>query len=106
MTKELIGLALGSMLVSGTALAQTTDTPAIDQRIQHQEQRVQEGINSGQLTDQEANRMNRRLDRIENTEDKAKADGQVTKQERRRLNRALNHNSRSIHRQKHDRQHQ
>jgi hypothetical protein len=99
MTKGLIGLTLGSMLVGGTALAQTTDTPAIDQRIQ-------EGINSGQLTDQEADRMNRHLDRIENAESKAKTDGQVTKMERRRLNRKLNHSSRAIHRQKHDRQHQ
>jgi hypothetical protein len=106
MTKGLIGLALGSMLVGGTALAQTTDTPAIDQRIQNQEQRIQEGINSGQLTDQEADRMNRHLNRIESAEAKAKTDGQVTKMERRRLNRKLNHSSRAIHRQKHDRQHQ
>jgi hypothetical protein len=105
MRKGLIGLTIGSMLVGGTALAQTTDT-AIDQRIQNQEQRIQEGINSGQLTDQEADRMNRRLDQIENAEAKAKTDGQVTKLERRRLNRKLNHSSRAIHRQKHDRQHQ
>jgi hypothetical protein len=106
MIKGLISLALGSVFVSATAFAQSTDTPVIDQRMQNQEQRVEKGIDSGRLTEREANRMNRHLDRIENAEAKAKADGKVTRRERRRLNRALDHNSRAIHEQKHDRQHQ
>lgn len=105
MTKRWLSVVVGSMLMSGTALADSI-TPVIDNRIDNQEQRIENGINSGQLTDREAARTNRRLDRIEHAEANAKADGHVTKQERKRLNRALDHNSRAIHRQKHDRQNQ
>ena len=85
----------------GTA---STPTPGIDQRVLNQERRIQDGVNSGQLTGREANRMNGRLDRIEHAEAHAKADGQVTSKERRRLNRTLKHNSKRIYREKHDRQ--
>ncbi|HJU03592.1 MAG TPA: hypothetical protein VJ692_00465 [Nitrospiraceae bacterium] len=106
MTKGLYGLALSSLLLSGTALAQNVETPGIDQRMQNQEQRIQQGIDSGQLTEREAGRMNRHMDRVEKAEARAKADGQVTRQERKRMKRALNHNSRAIYREKHDRQRQ
>ncbi|MGH7232264.1 MAG: hypothetical protein ACREJU_13030 [Nitrospiraceae bacterium] len=105
MTHTFLGLVIGSILISGTAFAQSTDTPVIDQRIENQEQRIQQGVESGQLTEREANRMNRHMDRIEDVEARAKADGRVTKQERKRLNRSLDHNSRATHKQKHDRQH-
>ena len=94
----------GLFLAGGSAWAEGTDTPAIDQRVLNQERRIQEGVNSGQLTEGEANRMNSRLEQIENAEAHAKADGQVTAKERRRLNRALNHNSKKIYKEKHDRQ--
>lgn len=104
MTKGLVGITVGALLAGVTAFAQSTDTSAIDQRIQNQERRIQEGINSGQLNDREANRLDRRLEKIEQAEARAKADGEVTAKERRRLNRALDHNSRTIHKEKHDRQ--
>jgi hypothetical protein len=94
----------GLFLAGGSAWAEGTETPAIDQRVLNQERRIQEGVNSGQLTEGEANRMNSRLERIENAEAHAKADGQVTAKEHRRLNRALNHNSKKIYKEKHDRQ--
>ena len=99
----LMSVMVGFFL-SGSAWAEGTDTPAIDQRVLNQERRIQEGVNSGQLTEREANRMNGRLDRIENAETQAKADGQVTAKERRRLKRALNHNSKKIYKEKHDQQ--
>src|SRR5205823_6105181 len=72
-------------------------TPGVDQRILNQEKRIQQGENTGQLTEREANRMNNHLTKIEKDEAKAKSDGVVTPQERKKLNKELNKNSRSIY---------
>jgi uncharacterized membrane protein YebE (DUF533 family) len=87
------------------ALAQTTATPRIDQRQANQQQRIDQGVASGNLTQQEAARMDKGQDRIQNMEDKAKADGVVTAQERKRIANAQDNQSKRIYRQKHDRQH-
>jgi len=81
-----------------------TATPGIDQRQANQEQRIDQGIASGQLTQREANRLERGQQRIDNMENRAKADGVVTARERARIQHAQNVESRRIYRQKHDRQ--
>lgn len=97
-------------LAGATASAQTAasapgaNTPRIDQRQAKQEQRIDQGIASGELTKREARRMERQQAAIDKAEDKAKADGSVTAKERKRLTHAQNHASRNIARQKHDRQ--
>ena len=49
------GLKLGGLLLIGSpAIAQTYYHPPYDQRENHQEQRIQQGINSGALTPGEA----------------------------------------------------
>ena len=97
-------LAIGAvMVVAGSASAQT-DTPVIDQRQTNQEQRIDKGIESGQLNQHEADRLDKQQRHIGKMEDKAKSDGAVTKQERRRLHKAQDHASRNIAREKHDRQ--
>ncbi|MEY4296075.1 MAG: hypothetical protein RLY82_1763 [Pseudomonadota bacterium] len=90
--------------LSGAAFASDT-TPRLDQREVRQQQRIDQGVASGQLTPREAARMQKRANRLEKHEQHAKADGVVTPAERRRLQREANHNSRKIHRQKHDVQH-
>jgi len=85
-------------------LAQT-NTPNIDHRQQNQQQRIDQGIQSGALTNREANHLEQAQERIQGMEDKAKSDGSVTSQERKRLQQAENVQSRHIYRQKHDRQH-
>ncbi len=103
--KTVIGLLTAGFLFTALfAYAGSNDTPGIDRRQAHQEPRIQKGIDSGQLTGREANRLNKRVDRIERMEEKAKADGQVTKKERKRLHKRLNKNSKGIAKQKHDRQ--
>jgi uncharacterized membrane protein YebE (DUF533 family) len=88
------------------ASAQTgTGTPNIDQRQQNQQQRIDQGVQSGSLTAPEANRLQRGETHIQTMEDKAKSDGQVTTRERARLEHAENKESTRIYRQKHDRQH-
>lgn len=77
-------------------------TPRIDQRQANQEKRIEQGVTSGQLTPREANRLERKEDRIAHVEQRAKADGVVTGQERKHLTKMENHTSRDIRREKHD----
>ena len=84
-------------------LAQTS-TPNIDQRQANQQQRIDQGVKSGQLTGKEAARLEKGQEHVQKVEDKAKADGVVTKKERARIQQAENVQSRHIARQKHDRQ--
>jgi hypothetical protein len=106
-TLHLIAAAILT-LAGAAATAQTAapgaNTPRIDQRQANQEKRIDQGIASGELTRREARRLERQQTAINQAEDKAKADGSVTAPERRRLAKAQNHASRSIARQKHDRQ--
>lgn len=85
-------------------LAQT-NTPNVDQRQANQQQRIDQGVKSGELTGKEAARLEKGQERIQKMEDKAKADGKVTPKERARLQKAQNVESRKIAREKHDRQH-
>ena len=85
-------------------LAQT-NTPNVDQRQANQQQRIDQGVKSGELTAREAARLEKGQERIQKMEDKAKADGKVTPKERARLEKAQNVESRKIAREKHDRQH-
>jgi opacity protein-like surface antigen len=96
--------AAATVLTGSLAFAQSTETPVVDQRQANQERRIDQGVASGQLTEREANRLNRQQERINKMEDKAKSDGVVTAKERARLNAAQNRASRNIAREKHDRQ--
>ena len=93
------------------ALAQTAAvkdpaaTPGIDKRQATQEQRIQEGVKSGALTEKEAARLEKGQDKVQKLEDKARADGKVTAKERERIHQAQDNQSRKIKREKHDRQH-
>lgn len=101
----ILALAVGTgAALTGTAFAQTA-TPRLDQREANQQNRINQGVASGQLTPREAGRMQNRANRLEANEQRAKADGVVTRHERKRLHREANRNSRKIHRQKHDAQH-
>ena len=96
-------IALAFNTFCGAALA--AETPVLDQRQQNQEQRIENGVENGQLNKREAARLEHAEDRLEANEAKAKADGKVTARERRRLEREANANSARIYKQKHDRQH-
>lgn len=104
--KQLITPAVLAVLatLSLSAMAQT-NTPNIDQRQINQQHRIDQGVQSGSLTNREANHLEKAQERIQGMEDKAKGDGSVTSQERKRLQQAENVQSRHIYRQKHDRQH-
>jgi len=84
-------------------LAQTA-TPGVDQRQINQQQRIDQGVKSGQLTPKEATRLEKGQEHVQKVEDKVKADGKVTPKERARLQQAQDVQSRQIAKQKHDRQ--
>jgi hypothetical protein len=102
-TASILGLL--TTLTLGTAgWAQSNETPGVDARQERQQNRIADGIASGELTPREAAKLERREAHIERSEQRAKADGVVTPAERRHLNRELNRSSRAIARQKHDAQ--
>jgi tellurite resistance protein len=103
MNKSIVAAAVLA-LSAFAATAAGTDTPRIDQRQANQEQRIDSGLSSGELTKREARRMNRQQTVVNRAEDTAKADGTVTAQEKKRLTKAQNKTSRHIYRQKHDAQ--
>lgn len=89
------------------AQAQTsTDTPRIDQRLSNQAQRIEQGGQSGALTQREAAVLERRTARTQADLAAAKSDGNVTRAERAGLHREVNGNARAIARKKHNRRHQ
>jgi uncharacterized membrane protein YebE (DUF533 family) len=88
---------------ASTAVAQTS-TPGIDARQATQEQRIQQGVASGQLTAKETYKLERGQARVQQLESNAKADGVVTPAERARIQGAQNVQSQRIYNQKHDAQ--
>lgn len=101
MKRVLFTVTAMALLMTGMAYAEA-EMPVIDQRQANQEQRVDQGVVSGQLNKREANRLNRQQRQINKVEGKAKADGVVTKKERVRINKAQNRASHQIAREKHD----
>lgn len=108
---SIVTLVCGTALMALTGLAQAqasapgTATPGIDKRQARQEQRIDQGVASGSLTQHEANKLERNQAHIDHVEDRAKADGTVTGKERAHLHRMQDRASARIHKNKHDRQH-
>ena len=96
-------VAAVAMTLAGVAMAQPS-TPNLDKREANQQQRIDQGVASGQLNAKETNRLDKREAKLAADEAAAKADGKVTRAERRKLQREANRDSRAIHRQKHDAQ--
>lgn len=102
---SLLALCSAAALAQGAGPAASGATPGVDQRQARQEQRIEQGKASGQLTPREARRMERQQKGVARAESHAKADGSVTPRERKRLHKMQNQTSKNIRKQKHDRQH-
>jgi hypothetical protein len=94
-----IAAALG-FAFCGAAFAQAGTI----QRDVNQQQRIEQGLKSGQLTTREAARLEREEARVERDQARAMQDGKLTPAERARLAREQNKVSRDIYREKHDAQ--
>lgn len=117
-TKSLLVLAVGGLMVTGSAIAQTATSGAgpgvvdpghprvneVNQREENQQKRIANGINNGSLSPKETANLEKREASLQRQEkaDMAKHNGHLTKAEQRRLNRRENRISRSIYRDKHN----
>lgn len=99
--KTAIAIAVGS-LFAGAAFAQSNYP--IEQRDRFQDERIERGIQSGQLTSREADRLQSERTQVERIERRARADGVLTQFERARIDRAQDRLGRDIYRESNDRQ--
>lgn len=109
--KKTIGLIFAALLIvaglSADSFAQTSRyrSRSINNRERRQQQRIYQGVRTGRLTTRETYRLERQQYRINRTEARyRRSGGRFTWRERYNLQRRLNRSSRSIYRQKHDRQ--
>ncbi|MGI9036176.1 MAG: hypothetical protein ACR2GD_09075 [Pyrinomonadaceae bacterium] len=97
--------------LSAISFAQTTSSQSrryrhnVNKRQENQQDRIAQGIKSGELTPREAARLENQETRLNRIEARKRASGgKLTNRERGQLERDLNRESRSIYRQKHDKQ--
>lgn len=90
-----------SLSLPGVAAAQDR-TPHLNGRQENQQDRIQQGVKSGQLTRGEAQRLEAREGRLQANKLEDKARGLLTQKERTQLNRQANRDSRAIYRLKHN----
>jgi hypothetical protein len=121
-SNSLLILAVGGLMVAGSASAQTAATtpgagpgvvdpghPRVNQvnrREARQQQRIGNGIKSGKLNSKQAAHLEKRKARVQNREQKdmAKHNGHLTKAEQKGINRQQNRISKSIYKDKHPKQ--
>jgi hypothetical protein len=94
-------LAAGA-LISTSVMAQNTQD--VIQRDVNQENRIEQGLKSGELNTKEAAKLEREESRVDKMESKALSDGKVSNAEKRRIEREQNRFSKDIYREKHDAQ--
>jgi hypothetical protein len=117
-TKSLLALAVGGLMLAGSASAQTSTTsgggpgvvdpghPRVNQvngREENQQKRIGNGVSSGKLTAQQTTNLEKRETSVQNREQKDMAahNGHLTKAEQKGINRQQNRISKSIYKDKH-----
>jgi hypothetical protein len=112
-TKSLLVLAVGGLMLAGSASAQTSTTSGagpgvvdpghprvneVNQREENQQQRIANGVSSGKLNSQQTANLEKRETGVQNREQKDMAahNGHLTKAEQKGINRQQNRISRSI----------
>jgi hypothetical protein len=116
-TKSLLILAVGGLMLAGSASAQTTTTsgagpgvvdpghPRVNQvngREENQQQRIGNGVKNGTLTSQQTANLEKRETSVQNREkkDMSEHNGHLTKAEQKGINRQQNRISKSIYKDK------
>ena len=120
-TNSLLALAVGGLMLAGSASAQTSTTagagpgvvdpghPRVNQvnrREANQQKRIGNGIKNGKLNSKQATNLEKRETSVQNREQKdmAQHNGHLTKAEQKGINRQQNRISRSIYKDKHPKQ--
>lgn len=99
MKSTLIALALTTAFA---ATAYGADPAPVVQRDVNQQQRIEQGLQSGQLTTREAGKLEGEETHVEHMESQALKDGHMSKREKARIERAENRTSADIARDKHN----
>lgn len=80
--EAVLGAGFGLILSTGVALAQAQalgpNDPGIQQRMDHQENRIEQGVQSGALTPRETGRLEGEQAHIQQAKERMKSDGQLT----------------------------
>jgi uncharacterized protein YdbL (DUF1318 family) len=99
---------LVKMILVVSALSSLAMAAEVDRRENRQQERIGEGVESGQLTPGETSRLERQEQRIDNQvkAERAANGGHLTAAERRQVNREQNRESRRIYAAKHNARHQ
>src|ERR1700743_3433299 len=99
--KHIIGLGiLGGALIGGAAFAQNAQND--QQRDVNQQERIEQGLQSGQLTTKEAGKLEKDEAHVDHLEQRDLKDGKRTPKETAQINAAQNRVSNQIYQQKHD----
>ncbi len=86
-----------AVLAGFSALAGT-----IEEKTIRQDERIKDGVESGSLTEKEAQRLNKAQERIEALEDKYAADGRLSRKEERKIRKLQAEQSQKIYKEKND----
>ena len=100
--KMTLALSIATLL-SGTALAQTA-AEKDQQRDVNQQERIEQGLKSGELSTKEAGHLEREQQHVDRMEAHDLKDGHISAAEQARLTKAQNTASADIYKQKHDAQ--
>ena len=98
--KFITGALVSTLALGNLVFAQGT----INQRERRQQARIHDGVKDGELTRNEARKLERQQAKIHAAEARAKADGEFTPKERAKIQKRQNKASRQIYKEKHDHQ--
>ena len=101
---QLTVLAAGLAVCATATSAQVQNAADVVQRDVNQQNRIEQGLKSGQLTTKEAGKLEREESRVDKMEVNAMKDGKVTNAEKRRIEAAENKVSKDIYNEKHNAQ--
>jgi hypothetical protein len=99
-----VGIFLATAPVFVQTPASGTTDPGIQKRMENQDQRIDQGVQSGALTPRETGKLEAEQAKIQQAEERIKSDGKLTPKERQKLNTMQDRASDRIDQQKHDRQ--
>ncbi len=100
---SIIALAVAS-LVTASAWAATPAAQEVTQRDVNQQERIEQGLQSGQLNTREAGKLEKEESHVDKLEAHDLKDGKLTPKETAQINAAQNRVSNQIYQQKHDAQ--
>lgn len=100
MQRTLFAIAIAATFASGSAFAQTAASETA--RDTAQQQRIEQGLQSGQLSTREAAGLEHQEQRIDRTEARDMRDGKLSAGEKAQIQREQNHVSSDIYQDKHN----